>query len=93
MDWKTVVQSFAAIFLAELGDKTQLATFAMSAAGESRGAIFVGAAGALVTTSAIGVLLGEAVGGVVPAAWVRRGAGVLFIAIGLVYLLRAPVPG
>jgi Ca2+/H+ antiporter, TMEM165/GDT1 family len=92
MDWKTVIQAFGAIFFAELGDKTQLATFAMSAAGASRAAVFVGAAGALVTTSAIGVLLGEVVGGVVPAAWIRRGAGLLFIGIGLVYLLRSPVP-
>jgi len=88
MDWRTVIQSFGAVFLAELGDKTQLATFAMSAAGSSRPAVFVGAAGALITTSAIGVLLGDAVGSVVPAAWIKRGAGLLFIGIGLFYLIR-----
>ena len=89
MDWKTVIQTFGAIFLAELGDKTQLATFAMSAAGASRTAVFVGAAGALVTTSAMGVLLGEAVGRVIPAAWIQRGAGLLFIAIGLFCLVQS----
>ena len=89
MDWKTVIQTFGAIFLAELGDKTQLATFAMSAAGSSRAAVFLGAAGALVTTSAMGVLLGEAVGRVIPAAWIQRAAGLLFIGIGIFYLVQS----
>lgn len=84
MDLKLVATTFLAIFLAELGDKTQLATLAL-ASGEDRSkwAVFLGASAALVATSAIAVLLGEAVTRVVPEAWITRAAGVLFVAIGI----------
>ena len=85
MDWKLFATTFAAIFLAEMGDKTQLATMSLSA-GSSRWVVFLAAAAALVTTSAVAVLAGEAVARVVPPIWVRRGAGVLFLAIGAVFL-------
>jgi Ca2+/H+ antiporter, TMEM165/GDT1 family len=86
MDWKLFASTFAAIFLAEMGDKTQLATMSL-AAGSSRWAVFAAAAMALVATSAIAVIAGEAVARLVPAIWVKRGAGLLFIALGVVYLL------
>jgi len=84
MDWKLVATTFVAIFLAELGDKTQLATLAM-ASGEERSkvAVFCGAATALVATSAIAVLLGEALTRAIPGDWITRAAGVLFVAIGI----------
>jgi Ca2+/H+ antiporter, TMEM165/GDT1 family len=86
MDWKLFASTFAAIFLAEMGDKTQLATMSLSA-GSSRWVVFLAAASALVATSAIAVVAGEAVARVVPAVWVKRGAGLLFIALGALYLL------
>lgn len=86
MDWKLFASTFAAIFLAEMGDKTQLATLSLSA-GSSRWIVFAGAASALVATSAIAVVAGEAVARIVPAAWVRRGAGFVFLVLGAVYLL------
>ena len=64
MDWKLVGSTFLAIFLAEMGDKTQLATMSL-AAGSSRWAVFAGSALALVATSAVAVLAGEAVSRVV----------------------------
>jgi putative Ca2+/H+ antiporter (TMEM165/GDT1 family) len=85
MDWKLFGSTFLAIFLAEMGDKTQLATMSLSA-GSSRWAVFAGAALALVATSAIAVLVGEGVARVVPQAWIRRGAGAVFVAMGLVFL-------
>lgn len=87
MDWKLFASTFAAIFLAELGDKTQLATLSLSAGGTSRWAVFAGAATALVATSAIAVLAGEAVSQVVSPVWLRRGAGVVFIVLGLFFLV------
>jgi len=49
--------------------------------------VFVGAATALVVTSGIGVLVGEAVSRVVPASWVHRAAGVAFIVMGILLLI------
>jgi putative Ca2+/H+ antiporter (TMEM165/GDT1 family) len=86
MDWKLFVSTFAAVFLAEMGDKTQLATVSL-AAGSSRWVVFAAAATALVATSAVAVVAGEAVARLVPAIWVRRAAGTLFIVLGVVYLL------
>jgi len=83
MDLKLMATAFATVFLAELGDKTQLATLTFAAEGKSRWAVFFGAAAALVTTSAIAVLAGEAVSRVVPVLWLKRVAGAAFIAIGL----------
>ena len=85
MDWKLFGSTFLAIFLAEMGDKTQLATMSLSA-GSSRWVVFAGAALALVATSAIAVLVGEGVARVVPQASIRRGAGAVFVAMGLLFL-------
>ena len=88
MDWKLLLSTFGAIFVAELGDKTQLATLSLSSGSSSRWTIFAGAALALVCTSALGVLGGDIVARFVSPVWIRRLAGVLFIAMGLQYLLR-----
>jgi len=87
MDWKLFASTFAAIFLAEIGDKTQLATLSLAAGGSSRWVVFAGSALALVATSAIAVLVGEALSRVIPPSYLRRGAGVLFLILGVVFLL------
>ncbi|HET6343701.1 MAG TPA: TMEM165/GDT1 family protein [Myxococcota bacterium] len=87
MDWKLFGSTFMAIFVAELGDKTQLATLSLSAGGSSRWVVFAGSAAALVATSALAVLLGEAVSRVIPPVWLQRGAGVVFLALGALFLL------
>jgi putative Ca2+/H+ antiporter (TMEM165/GDT1 family) len=87
MDWKLFASTFAAIFLAEVGDKTQLATLSLAAGRSSRWTVFAGSALALVTTSAIAVLAGDALARAVPAHWLRRGAGVLFLVLGFVLLV------
>lgn len=82
MDLKLIGSTFLAVFLAELGDKTQVATFTLAAGGTSRLSIFLGSAAALVTTSAIAVLAGEAVARVIPPHWLKRAAAVAMLAIG-----------
>jgi putative Ca2+/H+ antiporter (TMEM165/GDT1 family) len=82
MDWKLAVTTFGAVFLAELGDKTQLATLAFATSGRSRWAVFIGAAGALIATSAIAVLAGEGVTRAVSPTLLKRFSAVAFIAIG-----------
>jgi Ca2+/H+ antiporter, TMEM165/GDT1 family len=89
MDWKLLGSTYAAIFFAELGDKTQLATLAL-ATERSRWAVFAGSALALVTTSALAVLGGDVVARLIPPHWIKRGAGALFIALGVLFLFAKP---
>jgi len=88
MDWRLFFTTFGLIFLAEMGDKTQLATLTMAASGSSRWLVFAGAALALVATSAVAVIAGEAVSRVVPTVWLHRVAGVAFLVLGALYLLK-----
>lgn len=87
-DWKLFASTFAAIFVAELGDKTQLAALSLSAGSKSKWIVFAASALALVTTSAIAVAAGEAVGRFVSPLWLRRGAGVIFVVLGVLFLVR-----
>jgi putative Ca2+/H+ antiporter (TMEM165/GDT1 family) len=82
MDWKLFATTFAAVFIAELGDKTQLATLSFSTSGASRWAVFFGSALALVCTSAIAVLFGEALTKVISPKVLHKLAGALFVGIG-----------
>jgi Ca2+/H+ antiporter, TMEM165/GDT1 family len=86
MDLRLALTTFVAVFLGELADKTQLITMSISASAKSRWSVFVGSALALVCASAIGVLAGGIVGRVIPLHWLKRGAGTLFVLIGLVTL-------
>src|SRR5262245_15477380 len=61
MDAKLLLSVFGTVFLAELGDKTQLATMLFASRSESLLTVFVAASLALVATSAIGVLAGDAI--------------------------------
>jgi putative Ca2+/H+ antiporter (TMEM165/GDT1 family) len=89
MDLKLFLSTFAAVFIAELGDKTQLATLSLSAGTASRWTVFAGAALALCATTAIAVLAGGAVARVVSPLWLQRIAGGVFIALGVIFLARA----
>jgi len=87
MDLKLLLTTFGMIFLAELGDKTQLATLAFAAEGKSRLAVFIGSAGALALTSLIAVILGAAVSRIIPPNYIKTGAGALFIILGFWMIL------
>lgn len=82
MDFKVVLSTFIAVFLAELGDKTQFLTFAASASAKSKLSVFIGSASALVLASAIGVLAGGVVGQVVSEKTLARIGGCIFLIIG-----------
>ena len=90
MDWKVFATVFAAVFIAELGDKTQLATMLFAADREvSRWTVFLGASLALVLASAIGVLAGSLLSSYINEKVLHYVAGVGFIAIGAWTLYRA----
>ncbi len=84
MDWKLVGITFGAIFLAELGDKTQLATFLMTAKSGSPWSVFLGSSLALVLASLLGVLAGEWLSKLIPPTYLQLGAASGFIIIGLI---------
>ncbi len=83
MDWKLLATTFGAVFVAELGDKTQLATLSLASGSSSRWVVFAGSAMALVLSSAIATVAGEAVTRVVPPVWIQRAAGLRFIVLGI----------
>ncbi|MDJ0716122.1 MAG: TMEM165/GDT1 family protein [Prochloraceae cyanobacterium] len=56
--WTVFNSTFLTIFVAEMGDKTQIATLLITAQSQSPWVVFAGAAGALITTSLLGVLIG-----------------------------------
>ena len=81
---KTYALVFASVFLAELGDKTQLATLTFAATpGASRLGVFLAAAAALVTSSLLAGLVGERLGAWIAPHHLARAAGVVVVAIGL----------
>jgi putative Ca2+/H+ antiporter (TMEM165/GDT1 family) len=88
MDWKLFATVFATVFVAELGDKTQLATLLYASdAARPRWVVFGAAAAALVTTSALGVLAGSLLAEWVSPRVVRWLAGLGFVGVGLWVLL------
>lgn len=90
MEWKVLVTVFVTVFIAELGDKTQLATLLFAADREvSRLTVFIGASLALILTSAIGVLAGGLLAQHVSTRILHYVAGAGFIAIGVWTLARA----
>ena len=77
-----LISSFSTIFLAELGDKTQVATLMLSAQSGKPYLIFFGAALALIFTSLLGVLIGRWIANNLPRQLFTQGAGILMLSIG-----------
>jgi putative Ca2+/H+ antiporter (TMEM165/GDT1 family) len=89
MDARLFAVVFSTVFLAELGDKTQLATLLYAARANSpKWTVFAASASALVLTSAIGVLAGSAVAGYVSPRALSWVAGTGFVLIGIYILAR-----
>ena len=86
MDLRVLLTTFGVIFLAEMGDKTQLAAMTLSAQTKRPWAVFLGSSLALAAVSALGVVLGSVIGEYVPLEWGKRAAAVAFIVIGVLML-------
>ena len=86
--WATLFSVFTTVFLAEMGDKTQVATLLFASDRHvSRWVVFAGASLALTTAAGIGVLVGAEIDRFVSRSMLRIVAGIGFIAIGLWTLL------
>jgi putative Ca2+/H+ antiporter (TMEM165/GDT1 family) len=82
MDWKVFWVTFGTIFLAEMGDKTQLAALTMTAETKLPLAVFAGACAALCLATLLGVTFGGFISYWVPETLLKKIAGLAFIIIG-----------
>lgn len=90
METKHFLAIFATVFIAELGDKTQLATLLFAADREvNKRFVFAAASVALIAATALSVLAGQFIGVHLNERYLRYAAGAGFIAIGLWTLLKA----
>ena len=92
-----LLTTFTTVFLAELGDKTQLAALLLAAQSGRPAIVFVGASLALISSSLVGVLLGRWLAKVLPPQQLERLAGLLMVGLGLwlgrqAVLNLAPLP-
>ena len=90
MEYKVLLTVFVTVFIAELGDKTQLATMLFAADREvSKLTVFFGASLALIVASGIGVLAGGVISQYISEKHLHYIAGIGFIGIGMWTLLKA----
>ena len=90
MDWKVFLTIFGAVFVDELGDKTQLATMLFASDNQvNKYTVFVAASAALIVASALGVLAGSLMSEYINEEYLHYIAGFGFIAIGAMTLYRA----
>jgi len=87
MDWKLLATTFATIFVAELGDKTQLACVLTAADSRKPWVVFAGASLALVATSLLGVIFAEFICNFISPDIIKKIAAAAFVLMGvLIYL-------
>lgn len=82
-DWRLLWSTFALLFVAELGDKTQLAVILTSARSDHPWMVFLGAALALITVTLMGTLAGQVIARFASADLLRKGAAGLFVLMGV----------
>jgi putative Ca2+/H+ antiporter (TMEM165/GDT1 family) len=89
MDWETLLSTFGLVFVAELGDKTQLAVLTQTCKYRCPWAVFLGASLALMAVTALGVAGGQVMGRLVPSSVLRWGAALAFVVMGILVVQEA----
>jgi putative Ca2+/H+ antiporter (TMEM165/GDT1 family) len=89
MQLPLLASTFATVFLAELGDKTQLAIVTISGTSSRSGAVFAGSACALVLASLLGAGAGGSLSAVIPADALQLAASIGFLVIGIRLVIKA----
>jgi putative Ca2+/H+ antiporter (TMEM165/GDT1 family) len=89
MDLALLASTFVTVFLAELGDKTQLAIVTISGTSSRPGAVFAGSSAALVLASLLGAAAGGSLSAVIPTNALQLAASVGFLVIGLRLIQRS----
>jgi putative Ca2+/H+ antiporter (TMEM165/GDT1 family) len=88
MDWKLFTTVFGTMFLAELGDKTQLTVLTYTCSVKSPISVFLGGAAALVLSTLLAVLVGEGLVKIIPVKILHILAAIAFIIIGILLLIK-----
>jgi len=89
LDLTTLFSTFGLLFVAELGDKTQLAVITQTCKFGRPWPVFLGGALALAAVTGLGVAFGRLLSALVPAIWMQRIAGAAFVVMGLIILVGA----
>ena len=84
---EAILSAFLLVAMSEMGDKTQIAAMTLAAEKKRPWAVFLGASLALAAVSAVGVIVGSALGHYLPLEWIKRAAGLAFIVIGVLVLV------
>lgn len=83
LDWKVFATTFGLLFVAEIGDKTQLAVISMTSKTAKPVTVFIASVLALALVTLIGVALGEGITALAPKIWIKRVSALLFFAVGI----------
>ncbi|UQZ89955.1 hypothetical protein C4J81_12375 [Deltaproteobacteria bacterium Smac51] len=87
MDFKVMLPIFSSVFMAELGDKTQVATVCfMAGGGCTKAEVFWASSLALVLSTLLAVIFGAAIGRFIPPHFLKIGAGAVFVIMGLLFI-------
>jgi len=83
MDYRIVLATFGAVFLMELGDKTQIATFILAGKHGAPWSVFLGSASAMAVAALIAALCGHVLHRYISPSWINRITGLVFVGIGI----------
>jgi Ca2+/H+ antiporter, TMEM165/GDT1 family len=89
MELATIATTFGALFLAELGDKTQLTVLTFVTSGRDRTSVILGASAALVASTVLAAFFGSALTRVVNLNWLKLGSAVVFLVVGVLVAVEA----
>ena len=81
--------TFVTVFLAEMGDKTQLTTITLSSTTNKPLAVFMGSSIALILATLLGALAGGSIANLIPAFFLKLLSGIVFLTIGINLLIEA----
>ena len=85
-----LITTFFTVFLAEMGDKTQLTTITLSSTTNKPLAVFIGSSIALILATLLGALAGGSISNLIPAFMLKLLSGIVFLIIGINLLAQSP---
>ena len=81
--------TFVTVFLAEMGDKTQLTTITLSSTTNKPLAVFIGSSIALILATLLGTMAGGSIANLIPAFLLKLLSGLVFLTIGIKLLAQS----